>query len=215
MLTLSDPISIRTELGMATARHVLYRDDGDGGSEAASKEGIIVFSPSGIADSPKVRLQSSCLFGEALWATDCDCGQQLSLALDIVLRDRGLLVYFYEEGRGAGLRKKFEAIRLQQTQGIDTDAAFECLQLKPDLRSYRAAAEVLKAVVGAKAEVTLLTNNPRKADALRNRGVILRGTENLIAERLNNSLAHYLVKKSELLGHQFPAGELEVWKAWK
>lgn len=214
MLILSDPISIRTELGIAMARHVLYKDGDDNDPDAISKEGIIVFSPDGIVEKPKVRLQSSCLFGEALWATDCDCGQQLSLSLDIVLRDKGLLVYFYEEGRGAGLRKKFEAIRLQQTQGLDTDAAFECLQLKPDLRSYRAAAEVLKNVIGATTEITLLTSNPKKADALRSRGVLVGSTESLIAERINSSLAHYLVKKSELLGHRFPSDYLATWRSW-
>jgi GTP cyclohydrolase II len=212
MLILSEPISIRTELGIAVARHVLYRDDES--LDAASKEGIVVFSPQGIAERPRVRLQSSCLFGEALWATDCDCGQQLSLALDLVLRDRGLLVYFYEEGRGAGLRKKFEAIRLQQTQGLDTDAAFECLQLKPDLRSYRAAAEVLKNVLGTDAEIVLLTNNPRKADALRSRGVRVVHTENLIAARINRSLASYMVKKSELLWQKFPDAVMSTWKSW-
>src|SRR3989442_1446386 len=115
-------IRLPTPHGEFDVLHVLVT--GPGGT---IREGVALQK---ITDSTPVivRIQSSCLFGESFWASDCDCALQLHAALGRISQSGGLLLYFYEEGRGAGLATKFKAIELQQVEGLDTRQAYECLE---------------------------------------------------------------------------------------
>lgn len=150
-----------------------------------------------------VRIQSSCLFSEAFWATDCDCARQLAKSLEIIANDGGIVLYFYEEGRGAGLDAKFKAIELQQARGLDTRAAYQCLNISVDTRSYDAAASVLKKVLGD-TPITLLSNNPSKEKGLKDNGVNVVGRERLICGWEDEAIRHYLLEKRDSLGHDIP-----------
>jgi GTP cyclohydrolase II len=204
MLKISESIRLSTRFGGVLVQHIMYEDESGGVKGSQSKEGILVRASATPSNPPVVRVQSSCLFGEAFWATDCDCGDQLTLALDTIVKQNGLLVYLYEEGRGAGLLRKIEAIRLQQTLGYDTDRAFECLSLETDLRTYRAASEVLKAVLGDSPQIILLSNNPSKRRGLCTHGVNVSEMRPLIPENLSVRVRSYLQKKAERLGHIMP-----------
>jgi GTP cyclohydrolase II len=133
------------------------------------REGVALQKPSDRSPTI-VRVQSSCLFSESFWAADCDCALQLHAALTRISKDGGLLLYFYEEGRGAGLLAKFKAIELQQVQGFDTRRAYECLNMSVDGRSYEAAAATLVQLL-KDSPVCLLSNNPDKAEGLKRHGV--------------------------------------------
>lgn len=206
MVEISEPIKLPTEFGNVLIRHFSFSDsegsriDGD----RRVKEGVVVAKSLEPPTPTVVRLQSSCLFGEAFWATDCDCGRQLHFGLQEVIRRDGILVYLYEEGRGAGLKRKVQAISLQQRMGIETDQAFECLALESDLRSYKAASEVLKRIFGARPEVILLTNNPAKRVGLEQNGIRIAATEPHIPLNLTDAMKRYLIKKRERLGHDIP-----------
>ena len=113
------------------------------------------------------------------------------------------MLYFYEEGRGAGLAAKFKAIELQQRAGMDTRAAYECLEIKPDERTYEAAAAALNLLLGDK-PICLLSNNPDKIDGLKRYKVNIVSTENLIVGTDSAAVRHYLNEKREVLGHDIP-----------
>ncbi len=117
-----------------------------------------------------VRLHSSCLFGEALMAYDCDCGQQLAMALEeISRRGAGVVVYLFQEGRGAGLDRKIEGMERQRVLGLNSYEAYESLGLARDVRSYRVAATALADLEVARA-ITLMSNNPTKLTAMEELG---------------------------------------------
>ena len=167
-------------------------------------EHLVLVSPLGIgsaADPPLVRVQSECLTGDVFGSQRCDCGPQLERALTLVGGHPGLIVYLRgHEGRGVGLLAKLAAYRLQD-QGLDTvDAQLE-LGLPVDDREYGAAAGILELLDARR--IRLLTNNPRKVDALTADGIDVVTVEPLrIASTPDN--AAYLRAKRDRLGHDLP-----------
>jgi GTP cyclohydrolase II len=147
---------------------------------------------------PVVRLHSECLTGDVLGSLRCDCGEQLDAALEqITHAGRGILLYLRQEGRGIGLVNKIRAYALQD-KGLDTVDANVALGLPVDGRDYGAAAAVLRSLGVRK--VRLLTNNPAKCEALRQRGVeVTERVPLLIAP--NSANAGYLQTKAIRMGH--------------
>ena len=142
--------------------------------QGASGEVYLLFVLGEIGDGRGmlVRLHSGCLTGDALGSLRCDCGPQLRLAMRRIAADgRGVLLYAPgHEGRGVGLVSKLQAYMLQD-RGHDTVDANRRLHLPVDGRDYREAVQVLLAagVCGAR----LLTNNPEKARALAQGGIVV------------------------------------------
>ena len=147
---------------------------------------------------PLVRVHSECLTGDALFSLRCDCGFQLEHALQrIASEKRGALVYLRQEGRGIGLANKIRAYELQD-QGADTVEANAHLGFGPDLRDYREAVEILK-LLGVQ-KLRLLTNNPRKLNALTDGGLTV--TERVAIECGRNPHNEgYLSAEADKLGH--------------
>src|SRR5262245_25087296 len=148
--------------------------------------------------APLLRVHSQCLTGETFGSLRCDCGGQLTLAMQAIAQEgRGLVIYEYQEGRGIGLMAKLQAYELQDA-GIDTIEANHALGFKADLRDFSLAAAILHDLCVSR--VRLLTNSPRKVRALSDRGIE-------VAERLPcevgptaHSLA-YLQTKKQKMGH--------------
>ena len=147
---------------------------------------------------PLVRVHSECLTGDALFSLRCDCGFQLEHALKRIAADkRGVLIYLRQEGRGIGLANKIRAYALQD-RGADTVEANTHLGFAPDLRDYGLAVEILKDL--GITQLRLLTNNPRKIEALAKGG--LRIAERVPIECGRNSHNDaYLTTKANKLGH--------------
>ncbi|MBU2707456.1 GTP cyclohydrolase II [Zooshikella marina] len=148
-----------------------------------------------------MRVHSECLTGDALFSLRCDCGAQLQTALQTIAENgRGLLLYLRQEGRGIGLLNKIKAYELQDG-GADTVEANERLGFAADLRKY----DMCKAMLShlGVSQVRLLTNNPRKVQALEQQGVE-------VVERIplqtgqNPHNERYLAVKAGKLGHLFP-----------
>lgn len=115
------------------------------------------------------RVHSECLTGDALFSQRCDCGSQLNAALALISGEGcGVLLYLRQEGRGIGLINKLRAYSLQD-QGLDTVEANEQLGFPPDMRNYLVAISMLDKL-GVKA-VRLMTNNPKKLEALSGGGI--------------------------------------------
>jgi len=147
-----------------------------------------------------VRVHSECLTGDVFGSMRCDCGDQLSLAMQMVEEQgSGVVLYMRQEGRGIGLVNKLLAYSLQE-DGKDTVEANELLGFKPDLRDYGIGAQIL-IDLGIK-KIRLITNNPKKIIGLN--GYSLEIVERVPIEICPNENNHrYLETKREKLGHLF------------
>lgn len=139
---------------------------------------VLVFTAGEPSDVPVVRFQSACVFGEGLRAKDCDCGVQLDAAVKAICEGGGVLTYAWEEGRGAGIARKLDAIALQQESGIDTRQAFEQLGMPAEPRNFDNHVAALRAVFSG-SEVRFASRNPSKIAALNRAGIqVSIGAEN-------------------------------------
>ena len=114
------------------------------------------------------RVHSECLTGDCLFSLRCDCGPQLQVAMQSIAEEgSGLILYLRQEGRGIGLLNKIKAYALQDS-GADTVEANVQLGFEPDSRDYQICKPMLDHFQ-VKA-LRLMTNNPRKVDALQGMG---------------------------------------------
>ncbi|MFG2025335.1 GTP cyclohydrolase II [Streptomyces sp. NPDC048825] len=149
-----------------TAEAVTFHGLADGKEHLA----LVLGDPTA-ASAPLVRLHSECLTGDVFGSARCDCGPQLREAVERIAATGGVLLYLRQEGRGIGLYNKLDAYALQDA-GLDTYEANTALGLPEDGRDYTAAAQMLTALDIA--DLDLLTNNPDKAQQLRDLGVPVR-----------------------------------------
>ena len=153
-----------------------------------------------VADGAPVlaRVHSECLTGDALFSQRCDCGAQLEAALrKIATQGRGIVLYLRQEGRGIGLIGKLRAYHLQD-QGADTVEANQALGFAPDQRNYRLCLPILQHL--GVSSLRLMTNNPRKIDAMKQLGITV---DERIALHIktNKFNRRYLQTKASKLGH--------------
>lgn len=146
---------------------------------------------------PLVRIHCECITGDVFGSCRCDCGLQLSQALDSISEEGGILIYLRQEGRGIGLANKLKAYALQE-QGLDTVEANLELGLPADNRDYAVAFQMLK-YLGVEA-VRLLTNNPLKVKALEKYGIKVSERVPLLVEPTQGN-RQYLKTKQQKLGH--------------
>jgi len=143
-----------------------------------------------------VRIHSECWTGDVLGSLKCDCRAQLESALRYVGEHGGIVLYLRQEGRGIGLLNKLKAYALQE-QGFDTVEANHELGFADDLRTYESAVEMLR-FFGIR-KVRLLTNNPRKIDALEGAGIHVQREAHQLASNPYN--LKYLKTKANKSGH--------------
>ena len=175
-------------------RVVAYESVIDGQTHVALVRGSV-----GDGQGVLVRVHSRCLTGDVFSSSRCDCGRQLSLAMErIAAEERGVLLYLNQEGRGIGLGNKIRAYELQD-QGLDTVEANEHLGFKADQRDYGIGAQIL-GDLGVRT-MRLLTNNPRKFIGLEGYGLSVRESVSLEVPPSEFSET-YLRTKKEKLGHK-------------
>ena len=147
---------------------------------------------------PLARIHSECLTGDVMFSQRCDCGAQLESALRRIADEgRGILLYLRQEGRGIGLVNKIRAYRLQEA-GADTVEANLQLGFHADARNYELVLPMLEQF-GIES-VRLMTNNPRKLDALGKLGIKVAERVPLLVNR-NVYNDNYLNTKQAKLGH--------------
>ncbi len=155
---------------------------------------------------PLVRMHSSCFTGDLLSSLRCDCGDQLNLALEMISREGvGVVVYLSQEGRGIGLAEKIRAYSLQD-EGLDTVQANHALGYKADMRDYGVGLQILKDL--GLNSIRLLTNNPKKTEAVNLRGFDLQVVDQVpILPQANKHNQQYLATKRDKMGHVIPDEE--------
>ncbi|MBD0843755.1 MULTISPECIES: GTP cyclohydrolase II [unclassified Streptomyces] len=148
------------------------------------------------------RLHSECLTGDAFGSRHCECGDQLASALRAVVAEgRGIVVYLRgHEGRGIGLLAKLRAMALQ-AEGLDTVEANLAQGLPVDARDYGVAARILDDL-GVKS-VRLMSNNPRKREALLSHGIKVAEQVPLLIPPCESNIT-YLRTKRERMDHHLP-----------
>lgn len=174
----------------------------DGGTEHMA---IIVGQPD-LTKPVLVRLHSECFTGDLLGSLRCDCGSQLRGAISLMgATEGGILLYLAQEGRGIGLVNKLRAYQLQDAGRDTVDANFD-LGFEEDERDYMPAVQMLKHLNVR--QVRVLTNNPRKVNALSRLGlnVVERVAHVFPANHHNRG---YLMTKGTRGGHLFDLEQLE------
>ncbi|MEP6802211.1 MAG: bifunctional 3,4-dihydroxy-2-butanone-4-phosphate synthase/GTP cyclohydrolase II [Acidobacteriota bacterium] len=174
-------------------RLIAYRSD------VTHEEHIaLVYGEIGEDEPVLVRVHSQCLTGDVFGSSRCDCGAQLSLAMEkIVAEGKGVFLYLLQEGRGIGLINKLKAYELQD-QGHDTVSANEKLGFPPDIRDYGVGSQILRDLGVRK--IRLMTNNPSKYVAIRGFGLEI--VERVPLEiRPTDGTRKYLEAKKNKMGH--------------
>jgi 3,4-dihydroxy 2-butanone 4-phosphate synthase/GTP cyclohydrolase II len=146
-----------------------------------------------------VRVHSECLTGDVFGSLRCDCGVQLSAAMQLIAEaDLGVVVYLRgHEGRGIGIGHKIRAYDLQD-HGRDTVQANIELGLPVDSREYGIGAQIL--VDLGITTMRLITNNPAKYGGLEGFGLdITDRVPSITAPNPEN--IRYLRTKREQMGH--------------
>ncbi len=177
-------------------RVIAYRNDVDRYEHVALVKGEI----DGKEDI-LVRMHSECLTGDVFHSLRCDCGEQLTTAMQMITEEgRGAIVYLRQEGRGIGLVHKLKAYALQEN-GLDTVQANEALGFRPDLRDYGIGAQIL--IDLGLSSIRILTNNPKKIVGLDGYGLSVTAQVPLRTEPNPYNLG-YLAAKRDKLGHLLP-----------
>jgi 3,4-dihydroxy 2-butanone 4-phosphate synthase / GTP cyclohydrolase II len=145
-----------------------------------------------------VRVHSQCLTGDVFGSSRCDCGEQLSLAMEkVVEASRGVILYLLQEGRGIGLMNKLKAYELQD-EGHDTVSANAKLGFPPDIRNYGLGSQILRDLGVRK--MRLMTNNPSKYVAIGGYGLEIVERVPLEVGPTDRS-RKYLETKKNKMGH--------------
>ncbi|SDW47515.1 GTP cyclohydrolase II [Paenibacillus sp. CF384] len=166
---------------------------------------VLVYGDIQHAEQSLIRFHSICHTGDIFGSKRCDCGYQLKQSMaQIVDHGHGALFYLANhEGRGIGLFSKAIAYILQEN-GYDTVDANLKLGFVDDARDYGDAIEVLKTF--RTKPVTLITNNPRKLEALLKAGMSIRGRVPLWGD-VSEYNEKYLKTKMERSGHLNSRGD--------
>ena len=189
-----ESFSIDTKSGPAEVS--IWLNELDGNRHVLLARGVAAPDESGLV--PVVRMHSQCLTGDVFQSQRCDCGQQLSTALDqFSVEDNAAILYLRQEGRGIGLVNKLKAYVLQD-QGRDTVEANVELGHPADARDYGVGAQILLAA-GYK-RVRLMTNNPMKIDDLKAYGVEVSERVPMVPKETEAN-RRYLEVKRDKLGH--------------
>lgn len=160
---------------------------------------VLVFGDFENADDALIRMHSICHTGDIFGSKRCDCGYQLKQSMQNIV-DHGTGALFYlanHEGRGIGLFSKAMAYVLQEN-GYDTVEANERLGFVDDSRNYEDAIRVLKTL--RTKPVKLMTNNPKKLEAMQNAGLPISGREPLWGDQSEYN-EKYLQTKIRRSGH--------------
>ena len=197
--------------GLGTVQFHLFRSS-DGHEdhlavEVGERPALASVSSATEAAAPLVRLHSACLTGDIFHSRKCDCGQQLSSALNGMKEvGHGILLYLAQEGRNIGLSNKLRAYLLQDA-GLDTVDANRALGYADDERDYEIAARMLEGL--GCSSVRLMTNNPHKIAALTEAGVQVDEQVPLIVG-VSTDNRKYLQTKAKRSGHILPDTALEA-----
>ena len=171
-------------------------------TEEQNKKDHLVIALGDIESNKPVlsRIHSQCITGESFFSMRCDCRFQLTESLQQIAKNgSGVVFYLQQEGRGIGLSNKIRAYKLQD-EGMDTVEANHQLGFHEDERNYEIVASMADHLnINS---VDLMTNNPKKINALEKLGLKVNKRIPILSES-NEHNKKYLSTKAKKLGHLF------------
>lgn len=148
-------------------REILYYD---GQSESIA---IVMGNVENEADV-LCRVHSSCITGHVFNSIECDCREQMEMSQAMIQKaGKGIVIYLDQEGKGNGHLALMASIPHKKA-GMKQSDAYKQAGFEADARSFRPAAEILTDLKTK--SVVLLTDNAKKADDLREFGVVVSAT---------------------------------------
>ena len=171
-------------------------------AECKLETAIVLIMGDVMSGTPLVRIHSECLTGDVFGSKRCDCGEQLNRAMQAIAKEgSGIVIYERQEGRGIGLMAKLKAYELQD-QGFDTVEANEHLGYDADLRDFVLPVNVLR-FFGI-TQIRLLTNNPKKIEALEGAGIEVVQRLDCDVDPSPDAISYLMTKKIRM-GHILPS----------
>lgn len=123
------------------------------------------------------RIHSSCISAHVFNSIECECREEMEISQALIERAKqGVIIYLDQEGKGNGHLALMASIEHKKA-GLSQSEAYKKAGFQADARSYRPASEILM-VLKVKS-VVLLTNNPAKADDLKNASINVSGIKAL------------------------------------
>ena len=164
-----------------------------------NKDHLVIAFGNLSSDQPVLaRIHSQCITGESFFSMRCDCRFQLTESLEQISNNgSGVIFYLQQEGRGIGLSNKIRAYKLQD-EGMDTVEANHQLGFHEDERNYEIVVSMAEHL-NIKS-VNLMTNNPKKINALEKMGLIINKRVPILSKS-NKHNKKYLSTKALKLGH--------------
>ena len=158
--------NLRTRFG--TFQQVLYYD--------GQKESIaLVMGEVRGTENVLCRVHSQCLNGHVFNSLECDCREQMESAQRRIQQEGcGVIVWLDQEGKGNG-HLALLASRKLKDEGLPQAEAYVRLGYAADARRFTPAAEILREL--GVVSIRLLSDNPDKAEELRQAGLLVTGIE--------------------------------------
>ena len=170
---------------------------------------------------PLVRIHSSCRSSELFHASNCECREELDLAMKTMGKEKkGVVLYLNQEGAGNGIRAKLSAYkdtfewkgaeivtRLDQNSGkpVSVYDGYIKKGYKTENRDFTIAAEILKRFDIR--SVRLMTNNPNKINGLVSEGINVK-PYGIHIKPANKTVEEHLRAKADKLGHSIEEKDL-------
>ena len=159
---------LRTRFG--TFHQVLYYD---GRQESIA----LVMGDVSSGETVLCRVHSHCTNGHVFNSVECDCRDQMESAQRMIqAAGSGVVIWLDQEGKGNGHMALLASRRLKD-EGLSQAEAYVQLGYPADARSFVPAAEILRDL-GVRS-ITLLTDNPDKAQQLQDDGLVIAGLREL------------------------------------
>ncbi len=149
----------------------------DGRSESIA----IVMGEVGHAENVLCRIHSSCISAHIFNSVECDCREQMEMSQAAIQQEgKGVVIWLDQEGKGNGHLALIKSIPFKNA-GSSQSEAYTKAGFAADARDFRPAAEIL-ADLNVKS-VILLTDNAKKAEAMRSASITVAGTREISAIR--------------------------------
>lgn len=130
------------------------------------------------AEEVLCRVHSSCIFGHYFNSIECDCQEQMDISQQLIQqKGSGILILLDQEGKGNGHFALLNSVKYKR-QGVQQADAYEAVGFKKDARDFSSAAKILQHLQVK--SVRMLTNNVQKMETLRQFGVEVVGTREIV-----------------------------------
>ena len=130
------------------------------------------------ADELLCRVHSSCIFGHYFNSIECDCQEQMDVSQQLIQRaGKGIIILLDQEGKGNGHFALLNSVKHKRL-GVKQADAYEAVGFKKDARDFSAAGKILKHLQVE--SIRMLTNNPKKIETLKNQGIKVVGTQEIV-----------------------------------